>query len=90
MTWFVHLKRVPAGHLLSDCYYTQPTKLRKTPGQIQDPLHQISGLAWEHLGIPQEQLESVARDIEPGSFQPVATVILLGKAAMKKRTKKNK
>lgn len=37
-----------------------------TPGQTQEPLAlcYILQLAWAHLGIPQENLESVARDRE--------------------------
>lgn len=61
-------------------YYTHPTRLRETLGQTQDSLDNISQLAWECLEIPQEQLEFVDGDREPGPSQPVAIATPPGKA----------
>ena len=59
MRWLGHLVRMPPGRLPGEVFRACPTGRR--PGE--DPGHAgetVSRLAWERLGIPQEELDEVA------------------------------
>ncbi len=59
LRWFGHLIRMPPGHLpLEEC----PTGRRPRGRPETRWRDYISHLAWEPLGIPQEELENTARE----------------------------
>ncbi len=65
LRWFGHLIRMPPGHLPVGVFWACPTSRRPRGRPRTCWRDYISHLAWECLGIPPEELESVAgeRDV---------------------------
>jgi len=64
LRWFGHLIRMPPGRLPLEVFRARPTG-RSPRGRPRTRWRDyISLLAWEHLGIPQVELESVAGEKE--------------------------
>ena len=61
LRWFGHLIRMPPGRLPLEVFQARPTGRRPRGRPRTRWRDYISLLAWERLGIPQEELESVAR-----------------------------
>ena len=64
LRWFGHLTRMPPGRLPLEVFRARPTGRRPRGRPRTRWRDYISLLAWEHLGIPQEELESVAGEKE--------------------------
>ena len=62
LRWFGHPIKMPLGHLLLAVFLAWPPGKRPKGKPRSRWRDYISHLAWERLGIPQEQLESVAGD----------------------------
>ncbi|XP_065817852.1 uncharacterized protein [Labrus bergylta] len=64
LRWFGHLLRMPPGRLPLEVFQARPTG-RRPRGILRLRWRDyISRLAWERLGIPQEELENVAGERE--------------------------
>jgi len=64
LRWFGHLIRMPSGRLPLEVFRARPTGRRPRGRPRTHWRDYISRLAWERLGIPQEELESVAGEKE--------------------------
>jgi len=64
LRWFGYLIRMPPGRLPLEVFRTRPTGRRPWGRPRTRCRDYISLLAWEHLGIPQKELESVAGEKE--------------------------
>ena len=64
LRWFGHLTRMPPGRLPLEVFRARPTGRRPRGRPRTRWRDYISLLAWERLGIPQEELESVAGEKE--------------------------
>ena len=64
LRWFRHLTRMPPGRLPLEVFRARPTGRRPRGRPRTRWRDYISLLAWEHLGIPQEELDSVAGEKE--------------------------
>ena len=64
LKWFGHLTRMPPGRLPLEVFRARPTGRRPRGRPRNRWRDYISLLAWERLGIPQEELESVAGEKE--------------------------
>ena len=64
LRWFGHLTRMPPGRLPLEVFRARPTGKRPRGRPRTRWRDYISLLAWEGLGIPQEELESVAGEKE--------------------------
>ena len=60
MRWLVHLIRMPPGHLPGEVFRARPTGRRPRGRPRTRWRDYVSRLAWERLGIPQEELDHVA------------------------------
>jgi len=60
LRWFEHLIRMPPGRLPFEVFQAHPTGRRPRGRPRTCWEDYISHLAWERLGISQEELESVA------------------------------
>jgi len=64
LRWFGHLILMPPGRLPLEVFQSRPTG-RRSRGRLRTHWRDyISQLAWECLGIPQNELESVAAERE--------------------------
>ena len=65
LRWFGHQIRMPPGRLPLEVFQARPTGKRHRGRPRTRWRDYISRLAWEHLGVPQEELENVAgeRDV---------------------------
>ena len=62
--WLGHLVRMPPGRLPGEVFRARPTG-RRPRGRPRTRWRDfVSRLAWEHLGIPQEELDKVAGERE--------------------------
>lgn len=61
MRWFGHLVRMPPGRLPVQISRAQPTGRRPWCRHINLLRYYIPHLALEHFGIPQEELDDMAR-----------------------------
>ena len=64
LRWFGHLTRMPPGRLPLEVFRARPTGRRPRGRPRTSWRDYISLLAWKRLGIPQEELESVAGEKE--------------------------
>ncbi|KAK0130608.1 putative uncharacterized transposon-derived protein F52C9.6 [Merluccius polli] len=60
MRWLGHLVRMPPGHLPGEVFRARPTGRRPQGIPRTRWRDYVSRLAWERLGIPQEELDEVA------------------------------
>ena len=64
MRWFGHLVRMPPGRLPGEVFRARPTGRRPWGRPRTRWRDYVSQLAWEHLGIPREELDEVAGERE--------------------------
>ena len=64
LRWFGHLIRMPPGRLPLEVFQARPTGRRPRGRPRTRWRDYISRLAWERLGVPQNELESVAGERE--------------------------
>ena len=64
MRWFGHLIRMPPGRLPGEAFRACPTGRRPRGRPRTRWRDYVSRLAWEHLGIPREELDEVAGERE--------------------------
>ncbi|KAK0143194.1 Craniofacial development protein 2 [Merluccius polli] len=64
MRWLGHLVRMPPGRLPGEVFRARPTGRRPRGRPRTRWRDYVSRLAWEHLGIPQEELAEVAGERE--------------------------
>jgi len=64
LRWFGHLIRTPPGRLPLEVFQAPPTGRRPRGRPRTRWRDYISQLAWERLGIPQNELENVAGERE--------------------------
>ncbi|KAK0154053.1 Craniofacial development protein 2 [Merluccius polli] len=64
MRWLGHLVRMPPGRLPGEVFRARPTGRRPRGRPRTRWRDYVSRLAWERLGIPQEELAEVARERE--------------------------
>ncbi|KAF7652554.1 hypothetical protein LDENG_00095270 [Lucifuga dentata] len=64
LRWFGHLIRMPPGRFPREVFQARPTGKRSRGRPRTRWRNYISRLAWEHLGVPQEELEGLAGDRE--------------------------
>ncbi|KAK0137740.1 hypothetical protein N1851_026044 [Merluccius polli] len=64
MRWLVHLVRMPPGRLPGEVFRARPTGRRPRGRPRTRWRNYVSRLAWECLGIPQEELDKVAGERE--------------------------
>ena len=62
MRWLGHLVRMPPGRLPGEVFRARPTGRRPRGRPRTRWRDYVSGLAWERLGAPPEELEEVAGD----------------------------
>ncbi|KAK0135147.1 hypothetical protein N1851_029035 [Merluccius polli] len=65
MRWLRHLVRMPPGRLPGEVFRARPTGRRPRGRPRTRWRDYVSRLAWERLGIPQEELAEVAGEREP-------------------------
>ncbi|KAK3510218.1 hypothetical protein QTP70_030444, partial [Hemibagrus guttatus] len=65
LRWLGHLFRMPPGRLPGEVFRACPTGKRPRGRPRTRWRDYVFRLAWEHLGVPPEELEEVARDREP-------------------------
>ena len=64
MRWLGHLVRMPPGRLPGEVFRARPTGRRPRGRPRTRWRDYVSRLAWERLGIPQEELDEVAGERE--------------------------
>ena len=64
MRWLGHLVRMPPGRLPGEVFWARPTGRRPRGRPRTRWRDYVSRLAWERLGIPQEELDEVAGERE--------------------------
>ena len=64
MRWLGHLVRMPPGRLPGEVFRARPTGRRPRGRPRTRWRDYVSRLAWERLGIPQEELDQVAGERE--------------------------
>ncbi|KAK3539668.1 hypothetical protein QTP70_011124 [Hemibagrus guttatus] len=67
LRWLGHLFRMPPGHLPGEVFRACPTGKRPRGRPRTRWRDYVFRLAWEHLGVPPEELEEVAREREDTS-----------------------
>ena len=60
MRWFGHLIRMPPQRHPGEVFWARPTGRRPLGRPRTSWREYVSWLAWEHLGIPLEELDKVA------------------------------
>ena len=64
LRWFGHLMRMPPGRLPREVFLARPTGRRPRGRPRTRWRDYISSLAWEHMGIPESELVSMAGERE--------------------------
>ncbi|KAK3555889.1 hypothetical protein QTP86_029801, partial [Hemibagrus guttatus] len=64
LRWLGHLFRMPPGHLPGEVFRACPTGKRPRGRPRTRWRDYVSRLAWEHLGVPPEELEEVSEERE--------------------------
>jgi len=65
LKWFGYVLKMPSSHLLGVVFQACPT-IRRPWGRARIlSRDHIFPLAWEHLGVPLEELEECDRDVLP-------------------------